>query len=94
MTAGKILEENPKLHIQFGLHASSVREHLEDISGVDDRVEIVWEDCGAFPFKAADPGFAAPFSEEAYQKKQLFRDRKSTRLNSSHWLRSRMPSSA
>lgn len=72
MTAGKILEENPKLHIQFGLHASSVREHLEDISGVDDRVEIVWEDCGAFPFKAADPGFAAQFSEEAYQKKQLF----------------------
>lgn len=45
-----ILQENPGLHIQFGLHATSVREHLAFLERVDPRVEIMWEDCGAFPF--------------------------------------------
>lgn len=45
-----ILAEQPELHIQFGLHATSVREHLTYLERVDPRVEIMWEDCGAFPF--------------------------------------------
>ncbi|MBQ8368954.1 MAG: hypothetical protein IJY35_03125 [Clostridia bacterium] len=48
--AGKILAVQPDLHIQFGLHASSVRQRLAYIAKVDPRIEIVWEDCGAFPF--------------------------------------------
>jgi len=48
--AGKILKKHPDLEIQFGLHATSVREKLEYISKVDPRIRITWEDCGAFPF--------------------------------------------
>lgn len=36
--------------IQFGLHATSVKDKLDFIKNVDARIEIVWEDCGAFPF--------------------------------------------
>lgn len=50
MTAGELLEEYPQLHIQFGLHAMSVKEYIEYLAKVDKRVEIVWEDCGAFPY--------------------------------------------
>lgn len=49
-TADKMLKKYPDLFIQFGLHAWSVEEHLEYISKVDPRVEILWEDCGAFPY--------------------------------------------
>ncbi len=45
-----LFETYPTLDIQFGLHASSVRDHLEDIAEVDERVHIIWEDCGAFPY--------------------------------------------
>ena len=48
--SGALLEINPNLHIQFGLHATSVKTHLEHLKKVDRRVHIVWEDCGAFPF--------------------------------------------
>ena len=50
LVSGKILERYPGLFIQFGLHATSVSDHLEFISKVDDRVEIMWEDCGVFPY--------------------------------------------
>ena len=36
--------------MQFGLHATSVHEHLDKIVLTDPRIRIVWEDCGAFPF--------------------------------------------
>ncbi len=48
--AGALLSKYPGLHIQFGLHATSVKKHLDFISKVDERVHIVWEDCGAFPY--------------------------------------------
>ena len=51
ITARELLDEYPDLHIQFGLHATSVKAHLEDIACVDSRVEILWEDCGSFPYK-------------------------------------------
>ena len=43
-------EKYPDLEIQFGLHATSVREKLEYIEKVDPRIRIVWEDAGSFPF--------------------------------------------
>ncbi len=46
----ELLEQNPNLHIQFGLHATSVKNHLDIIKNVDERIYIVWEDCGAFPY--------------------------------------------
>ncbi|MBP3591499.1 MAG: hypothetical protein J6K14_03370 [Clostridia bacterium] len=49
-TAGALLSRHPDLHIQFGLHATSVKTKTEIIAKVDPRVYIVWEDCGAFPY--------------------------------------------
>ena len=47
--SGALLERYPQLNIVFGLHATSVQAHLEDIEKTDPRVEILWEDWGAFP---------------------------------------------
>lgn len=57
-TAGVLLDKYPDLHIQFGLHSWSVKEHTQFIAKVDPRVYIVWENCGAFPFEGefADVG--------------------------------------
>lgn len=49
-TAAKLHAKYPKLFIQFGLHATSVKDHLEFIAKVDPSVEIIWEDCGSFPY--------------------------------------------
>lgn len=74
-TASAILEENPHLHIQFGLHASSVRDHLIDMAKVDSRVEIVWEDCGGFPYKAWQREVNGFQSLEAYKVQYEFADK-------------------
>ena len=49
-TAAGFFEKYPEMELQFGLHATSVKERLEYIRQVDPRIRIVWEDCGAFPF--------------------------------------------
>lgn len=48
--AGQLLQRHPNLKLLFGLHATSVKNHLDSIKHVDERIEIVWEDCGSFPF--------------------------------------------
>lgn len=49
-TADKLLKKYPELLIQFGLHAMSVKERLNFIKNVDKRINIIWEDCGEFPY--------------------------------------------
>ena len=49
-TAAALLESEPDLLIQFGLHASSVMENAAYLAKVDPRVQIIWEDCGVFPY--------------------------------------------
>ena len=49
-TVALFYEKYPDMEIQFGLHATSVKNRLEFIKTVDKRVSIVWEDCGSFPF--------------------------------------------
>jgi len=49
-TADALLKLYPNLHIQFGLHATSVKDKLAYLAKVDSRIEIVWEDCGAYPY--------------------------------------------
>ena len=49
-TAAMFYEKYPNLELQFGLHATSVKDRLEFIAQVDPRIRIVWENCGAFPF--------------------------------------------
>lgn len=61
-TAALFYEKYPNIEIQFGLHASSVKDHLDFISSVDKRIRIVWEDCGAFPFSYF-PNDIAEFEE-------------------------------
>ena len=46
----ELLKRYPSLHVQFGLHATSVKNRLEYLRKLDKRVRIVWEDCGAFPY--------------------------------------------
>lgn len=63
-TAEVLLATNPELKIQFGLHASSVKNRLAEIARVDERVEILWEDCGSFPYDYTP----VVKSEEDFQK--------------------------
>lgn len=49
-TSALFYEKYPDIEIQFGLHATSVKNRLDFIRAVDKRLRIVWEDCGAFPF--------------------------------------------
>ena len=49
-TVKRFYETHPNLLIEFGLHATSVKNKLEFIAKVDKRVRIVWEDFGAMPF--------------------------------------------
>lgn len=49
-TAGELLSKYPNLEIQFGLHATSVKEDVEKFKAVDKRISIVWEDAGSFPY--------------------------------------------
>ena len=48
--ADKMYEKHPDLRIQFGLHATSVKNDLEYLEKVHPNIEIVWENCGAFPY--------------------------------------------
>ena len=49
-TADEILKEHGKLEILFGLHATSVKNKLDIIKNVDERISIIWEDVGSFPY--------------------------------------------
>jgi len=46
----RIRAEAPDLDIVFGLHAMSVRTNLPEIEKADRSMEILWENCGGFPF--------------------------------------------
>ena len=48
--AEKLWQITPDLRLIFGLHATSVRSRLDEIARVDPRMEILWEDCGEFPY--------------------------------------------
>ena len=49
MTANELYKKYPNLYLQFGLHATSVKNRLDVIEKVDPRIDIIWEDCGEFP---------------------------------------------
>lgn len=48
--SSRLLSEEPDIKLYFGLHATSVSNRLEYIKKTDERVTILWEDCGAFPY--------------------------------------------
>jgi hypothetical protein len=47
----KMKAKYPKLRVQFGLHATSVKDDTHFLKNVDPDMEIIWEDCGAFPYR-------------------------------------------
>lgn len=49
-TASRFFEKFGKMELQFGIHATSVREKLNYIKNVDPRIRLYWEDCRSFPF--------------------------------------------
>ena len=49
-TSALFMEKYPELELQFGLHASSVKEKLQYIKNVNKDVRIVWEDAGSAPY--------------------------------------------
>lgn len=49
-TSKKFFDKYPDINLQFGLHATSVKEKLQYIKNTDKRIRIIWENCGAFPF--------------------------------------------
>jgi hypothetical protein len=67
-TANTLLEKYPKLKLQFGLHATSVKNRLDEIAKVDKRVEILWEDCGVFPYSY----FPEVANEESFEEAKEF----------------------
>lgn len=60
--AQPLLQEDPSLHIEFGLHATSIQEHYPDLRALDPRVVITWEDAGVMPY-SYDPIISVPQSE-------------------------------
>lgn len=46
----RIHAESPDTDIVFGLHAMSVKNRLSEIEQTDSNIEILWEDCGGFPY--------------------------------------------
>lgn len=60
--AEKLLEKYPDLWIKFGIHASSIKENYEYLKEVDPRLNITWEDAGAFPY-SYDAGVDENFTE-------------------------------
>ena len=70
--AGRLFDKYPDLEILFGLHATSVARHLDCIAGVDKRIRIIWEDCGAFPYNYN------PSKTDNYAATEAFTDRSAT----------------
>ncbi|MBR3502953.1 MAG: hypothetical protein IKO07_01765 [Clostridia bacterium] len=68
-TAGRLLEKHPGLRLQFGLHAASVKNRLAYIAQVDPRVEIIWENCGDFPYHSLPDHTDAPEETRAFTEK-------------------------
>ncbi|MBR5157540.1 MAG: hypothetical protein IKW59_07220 [Clostridia bacterium] len=48
--AARFFDKFGEMELQFGIHATSVKEKLDYIKNVDPRVRLYWEDCGSFPF--------------------------------------------
>lgn len=48
--ARPLMDEFPGLPIRFGLHATSIEQDYGDLSGLDPRVMIDWEDAGVIPY--------------------------------------------
>lgn len=104
-TARALYEIRPDLYIQFGLHATSIRERYMDLASLDPRIVIVWEDAGtAVPYgytpprtapgQAPQPGVWNGLPEEALEysrKLATFRPGTEFGLVPKGWINLRWP---
>ena len=65
MTAKRIHEEAPETEIVFGLHSNSIRKPgaTDFIAKTDPSLEILWENCGGFPFWEGNGRTGGPDNE-------------------------------
>lgn len=45
-----LMDGHPSLKLLFGLHAGCALSRLNSLKALDDRISILWEDAGAFPY--------------------------------------------
>jgi hypothetical protein len=70
--AAELYAAAPDLSIQFGLHATSIRDHYTDLAALDPRIIITWEDAGALPFSySPDPAFKEGYEATLAYARQL-----------------------
>ena len=68
---GTLHKAYPTLDIEFGIHATSIGDSWQALSGIDPEVAVMWEDCGDFPY-AYDPARQANTAAAiAYTEKLL-----------------------
>jgi hypothetical protein len=60
----------PDLWIQFGLHATSIQSECNKFNAIDNRMSIVWEDVGSFPYYY-DPKRIEDFDQTYEYTRQL-----------------------
>ena len=68
--SGALLERHPGLWLQFGLHASSIRDRAHVMANIDPRITIVWEDAGEFPY-SYEPALQAGADQTRAYNQQL-----------------------
>lgn len=71
---------DPKLDIQFGIHATSVRERYQALDAIDKDVSIIWEDCGGFPYDYSPSNRDSAETALDYTEKLLHINGKDTRF--------------
>ncbi len=49
-TATDLFAINPRLEIQFGLHATCIQNDYHELLSLDPRITLVWEDAGVIPY--------------------------------------------
>lgn len=64
--ADELWKIKPDLRLLFGLHATSVKKHLDVIAQVNPRIELYWEDCGDYPF-----GYGSKVTDREKHKETL-----------------------
>jgi len=90
--AASLYTENPDLVIQFGLHAQSIVDNFVDLSPLDERIQIVWEDAGVTPWSYCACESCDPESQPAHLASPMAKDFETTLAYAKRLVAFRKPS--
>ncbi|MFI5384922.1 MAG: hypothetical protein ACHQ50_02270 [Fimbriimonadales bacterium] len=79
----------PKIRIEFGLHATSIRDRYVDLKPLDPRIVITWEDAGTLPYTydPVTPDLASFDATVEYSKKlAIFRSNPEFSMVAKGWI--------